>query len=433
MVNQDTESTNTLNKVIQKVTLATNISASNQLEESNPSEMEDSMKIKSSTKLSAPVDSSNAQLLQCPECPNFYSKEASLKGHLRIHTDKFKCPKCESRFVSPSSLAVHNCEATLKNRSKAPVKTGAAVAECQVCGLRFGKQESFRSHKYEHTDMFKCASCSVGFTSKGALEQHNTNKDKCKTILIRREAMIRRSRLLYTKPVHNPTKLPEMHTANTEHITVEAKAEVINEKKQDLKDQTLEITIQNKLTEDNCETRKRTEDPETKFETTAILNSSRNSKQETVLTSSSGNSKGLLLECPKCSKFYSNEHSLKNHMPVHTDKYKCPKCDSRFAGSSNLAVHKCEATLKKRSEHFVITGIAVAECQECGMRFGRQESFRSHKIEHTDMFKCVSCSVSFRGRSLLAKHNRNKDSCKSILIKREALIRRSRLLYSACA
>ena len=115
--------------------------------------------------------------------------------------------------------------------------------------------------------------------------------------------------------------------------------------------------------------------------------------------------KGLLLQCPECSRFYSNENSLRNHMPIHTDKYKCPRCESRFTCQLKLKKHKCGATLKNMSIAPATTGIAVAECLDCGMRFSELVSFRRHKYEHTDLFKCTSCSVGFPRMALLARHN----------------------------
>ena len=95
-----------------------------------------------------------------------------------------------------------------------------------------------------------------------------------------------------------------------------------------------------------------------------------------------------------------------------------------------MASHKCDATMKKRSETPATTGVAAAECQECGMRFGSMSAFRNHKVSHTDKFKCGSCQMSF---SVEPNHKEKSEECKKAGKIREARIRRSRLLYSAPA
>ena len=290
------------------------------------------------------------------------------------------------------------------------------LIQCPKCPNQYNKRNSFLRHQIMHTGKYKCQRCQAAFGERSKLDKHSRNPLNCTKLKKLRSSTIvpvnEKSNVHSKQETVLPTStsLDLASSSNSQQETVLPTSTSLDSASSS--NSKLEIVLPTS--------------------TSLASASSPASQQQAVLsTSTPVDSKGLLLQCPKCSKLYSNEHSLRNHMPIHTDKYKCPKCESRFAGPSNLAKHNCESTLKRRSEDFVITGIAVAECQECGMRFGRQESFRNHKIEHTDMFKCASCSVSFRGRNELARHNRNKDTCKSILIKREALIRRTRLLYSA--
>ena len=336
----------------------------------------------------------DSKMLQCPECPNQYNKRKSFMRHQIMHTGKYKCQRCEAGFTERSRLELHsrNPESCLKlqkirkletnfvsvkakMQAAMPIsneKTEAKMHICNLCNKQYKNRVELLQHNNMHTGKFNCSRCNAPFRRRRELEKHSRKAVNC-------------------------IKLKKIRTSTTAPV---------NSDKSNV--------------------------PEPEFEKQNLASPS-NSQRETVLpTSTSVESKGLLLQCPECSKFYSNEHSLKNHMPIHTDKYKCPKCESRFTSTSTLAAHNCETTLKKRSKaQQVSTGIAVAECQDCGMRFVRQESLKSHKYEHTGMFKCASCSVSFRGSCELAKHSRNKDKCKSTLSKRKAMIRRSRLLYSA--
>ena len=196
-----------------------------------------------------------------------------------LHTGGHKCSKCGNCFRSPSEMARHNCEATLKKRSETVVKTGVAVAECPKCGMRFGTMHAFRRHKVSHTDQFKCGSCQMSFSTD---PNHKEKSEDCKKAGSIREARIKRSRLLYSAPKE------------------------------------------------------------------AIKQTKRNTP-----------------------------------------------------------------------------GVAVAECRECGMRFGTERAFIRHKVSHTDKFKCDSCQIGF---STDRRHK--KEDCKKVGKFREAQIKRSRLLYS---
>ena len=71
-------------------------------------------------------------------------------------------------------------------------------------------------------------------------------------------------------------------------------------------------------------------------------------------------------------------------------------------------------------------GVAVAECLECGMRFVTERAYKSHKVSHTDKYKCEHCQISF---STNRKHK--KEDCKKVGKFRKAQIKTSRLLFSA--
>ena len=243
---------------------------------------------------------SQDELIKCPECPNLYSNDSSLKKHYNVHTDKFKCPECQCRFSSPSSLDVHSCETTLRKRSAPNFTSMVALAECEKCGLRCGdnKKQWLKYHYLEHTDKFKCKFCSHGFSSAKMLDKHMSNRDKCKNIKARRQTLVKRSRLLYSAP-----EPEDIHSENVAK-QVEAKP---------------------------------------------------------------------------------------------TD-------------------------LPKK---------ALAECLKCGMRYGKKKHMRYHRLEHTNEFKCHSCSFGFSCIRSLARHLSNKENCKNIKSRREWLIRRSRLLFSS--
>ena len=244
------------------------------------------------------------KLLQCPDCPNLYSNRRSLLNHQHQHTDKYKCPKCKSTFPSPSPLAKHNCDITLRRRSSNSIPSiGGAGVECNECGMRFGrnKKHLLKYHQIEHTDKFKCHSCSFGFLSARVLARH-LKLEKCKNLGRRRNTLIKRSRLLYSAPEHEEKTLEEVKT-------------------------------------------------------------------------------------------------------------------------------KLTAPKNKESSNAIV--VALSECLECGMRFAKKSRLKLHKLEHTNKFKCHTCSLGFSSIRALARHLSNKENCKHIKYKREAMIKKSRLLYSS--
>ena len=243
------------------------------------------------------------KLLQCPDCPNLYSNRRSLLNHQQQHTDKYKCPKCKSTFPSPSPLAKHNCDLTLRRRSSTSIPSiGGVGVECNECGMRFGrnKKHLLKDHQIEHTDKFKCHSCSFGFLSARVLARH-LKLEKCKNVGRRRNTLIKRSRLLYSAPEHEEKTLEE---------------------------------------------------------------------------------------------------------------------------------DKTQLTPQNNKDTSIAIGVASSECLECGMRFFKKNRMKMHKLEHTNEFKCHTCSFGFSSIRALARHLSNKENCKHIKYKREAMIKKSRILYS---
>ena len=95
-------------------------------------------------------------------------------------------------------MARHQCGATRKENIVAQIKI--AVAECEICTLRFPSQDSYKKHKISHTDRFKCETCQAGFSTNGDLIVHQKNPENCKRTATIRENAIKRSHLLL-KPV----------------------------------------------------------------------------------------------------------------------------------------------------------------------------------------------------------------------------------------
>lgn len=426
-------------------------------------------------KVSVPKTSqkSKDELLQCPECPNLYSTERSLMQHRVTHTDKFKCPDCERGFSCQSMITVHKCGAILKRRSDMvnAITVRVAAAECPKCGLRSGdmrnKKRWLIDHQLEHTDTYKCHSCDHGFSSTRALRRH-TKGARCKNIKRRRKTMIKRSRLLYSAPGTEPVqegKVPK---------EVEIRSKSIRYSKKELLQcpdcQKIYTSRRSLMNHKQLHTGKyKCPKCESRFPSPSSLANHNCDLTLRRRASSSVPSIGVAgVECNDCGMRFSKNktHLLKDHQIEHTDKFKCHLCFYGFLSARILARHlkleKCK-DLRRRRKALIersrllysapvkeertleevemkpapqkttpgAIGEALSECLECGMRFFTKGRAKFHKLEHTNKFKCHTCSFGFSSIRALAKHLSAKEKCLHIKRRREAMIKKSRLLYSA--
>lgn len=89
---------------------------------------------------------------QCPICSKLFTRQLSVKVHMRIHTGErpHKCQQCEKTFKNASHLRVH--VRTHTNERRYP---------CGVCGKRFTESSSLRRHMRIHTGErpYECEFC----------------------------------------------------------------------------------------------------------------------------------------------------------------------------------------------------------------------------------------------------------------------------------
>ncbi|KAM8868988.1 zinc finger protein 1035 isoform 1-T2 [Spinachia spinachia] len=126
----------------------------------------------------------------CPVCHLYFANAAELMGHFPTHSDgTFECQICKMTFPSRSKLDEHECHHV----------TCAKKFECKECDQKFGEKDDLKQHQEtEHSnlsaktsapphyqtvgeeeeidvigeDFFKCPVCSIEFSSKSALLEH---------------------------------------------------------------------------------------------------------------------------------------------------------------------------------------------------------------------------------------------------------------------
>ena len=127
--------------------------------------------------------------------------------------------------------------------------------------------------------------------------------------------------------------------------------------------------------------------------------------------------------CYICQKQYKNRESLRLHNNMHTDKNKCQRCEAQFASRSKLKKHNsnpnnCLALQKIRSSKNESSRSGVdmklLQCPECPNQYNKKESFRRHRLMHTEKYKCQRCEAPFTDGTKLDIHTRDPKSCSKL-------------------
>ena len=113
------------------------------------------------------------------------------------------------------------------------------------------------------------------------------------------------------------------------------------------------------------------------------------------------NRKGRL-NCPKCSKTFTEGHNLRSHIRIIHERIRlnCPKCEKSFAHKRNLRLHM-------RTAHDGIKP-SLLDCPKCSKTFTQKQCLRTHLRAVHDGIKldCPKCEKSFTQSHNLHSHMR---------------------------
>ena len=108
-------------------------------------------------------------LHQCDICEHSFPNKETVKKHRKLHTHRFKCYRCSSRFIDENALKTHLCRKSDKQPKKP--KLSIVINRCKLCNIDFQSYQEHIEHKKQH-EIYPCTYCSKSFTTKKILWSH---------------------------------------------------------------------------------------------------------------------------------------------------------------------------------------------------------------------------------------------------------------------
>lgn len=272
----------------------------------------------------------------CSKCNISFPSSQCFLSHLMSHVDTaagvecdtevFKCPVCNQCFACATELIGH-----FDTHSD-------GTHECKVCKMTFSSGGKLKEHEQEHltsTTEFKCTECDKSFLESNAFHQHCCSRQQHPA-----------TKSEYTKP-SNKTSTPSYHQAVGEEEEVDVTGED-------------------------------------------------------------------LYRCPICSIQCTSKSSLLEHQNKHQNEkpFKCVLCGKRFALRRYLKEHERRHRLKNAAQNAAQNAAELAEnkfkCPRCYSRFSTEHDLSLHMRLHAEgevgQYRCDMCYKSFSHWSLLRQH-----------------------------
>uniref|UniRef100_A0A2H1W7Z1 SFRICE_007424 n=1 Tax=Spodoptera frugiperda TaxID=7108 RepID=A0A2H1W7Z1_SPOFR len=232
----------------------------------------------------------------CPYCSKSFKRQSSIRKHVsQMHRARARvtCAHCHRTYKDNTALRTHML---LKHAKEISAREITKKYACQECGMAFKTPSQLKTHGLKHTDSrdYYCVECDKSFKSDATLKTH-----------------------LKTTAIH--TSYLELPLA-CEHCD---KRFAI---RRDLDRHTNRIHLNVKpFACDKCDKN--------------YVNSW--SLKQHQLLIHEGYKRPLAFPCSMCDKIFDRKQVLKAHIRTHTGErpYQCSKCPAQFSQSSILRTH----------------------------------------------------------------------------------------------
>ena len=253
----------------------------------------------------------------CDQCDKKYTSKTCLYMHRNIHTDKYKCNNCERTHQTSSLLKLHQekCSKDVKPTAIEPSDNSSVEEKvtdnsashdetfypCDLCEKVYDSIQTLAFHRNIHTVNYNCDNCGQSHQNQAELNFHKSRPDACERYV----------KLRLQKVDSNIYKM------SNERDNISSSSETISDSYSTSAEEETELS-------------------DTK---------SKNQQEVSIplLQDEAGN-----FQCDQCDAKYLIKASLLSHKNVHTDRFKCTKCEQGFMSNRSKDRHNCETTLRLR-------------------------------------------------------------------------------------
>ncbi|CAL4122293.1 unnamed protein product [Meganyctiphanes norvegica] len=361
--------------------------------------------------------SQHSSSFKCRECDLILTSQEQLKTHLETHNfgdnvDKsFTCTVCQCSFSKQASLQKH---ISIHNQELLPNSN-----VCIQCGVNFESkvllEKHLKTHKEDPSEIYACYECDVTFDNHSSFSQHEHNILRirysehkeyacniCDYIASSKKNLYRHmwSHSQHNIPIFSCDICEKkfsgimlkrhklMHKYNNSLTCKEC-----GEKFQDFMklDKHMKAHASNDISCIFCDST---------FQSRAEYNKHMEfihiDKYGTV--SPNVDVVPNYCTCRICFKIFPQRSGLNEHMKIHLEEKKCPKCDYTSKIKAQLEIHiasQCET-------------VQAFKCKECGKQFSSEPFLKRHKIIHSAKkpYECTECNFKSSHSQSLRSHLR---------------------------
>ncbi|CAB0035018.1 unnamed protein product [Trichogramma brassicae] len=366
---------------------------------------------------------------KCDECQKTFTRQGSLKIHIKTVHDKrkdYECDVCQKTFSQRGHLKIHVktvhdkrknykcdvCQKTFSHRGhlKIHVKTvheGQKNFECDLCQKKFSQKNDLKKHiKTVHDEQkgYECDVCQKTFSQRGYLTIHiKTVHDKRKDYECDdcQKTFSQRGHLkIHVKTVHEGRRDYECDVCQKTFIekgSLKIHVKTVHEGRRDYECDVCQKTFTRKSI--MTKHRRIFHDKQKDYECNVCKKkfSWKGSLKIHVKTVHEGQKN---FECDLYQKKFSQKNDLKKHIKtVHDEQkgYECDVCQKTFSQRGYLTIH-IKTVHDKRKDY---------ECDDCQKTFSQRGHLKIHvKTVHEGRkdYECDVCQKRFTVMNSLKVH-----------------------------